>query len=205
MNLWRVAAIVLLSMPLSAATVPVAKPEDAGLSSQRLKRIAPLVEAHIAGGTLPGAVTLVARHGKVVHLEAHGQMDIEAKRQMQTSTIFRLASMTKPITAVAILMLMEENKLILGDPVSKFIPEFKNGKVAEWHVPNDPRGAGLRLVPVQRDMTLQDILTHTAGMVVSAEGPAGEFFERLKVAPNASLAERVKAWGALPLNFQPGT
>ena len=154
-------------------------------------------------GDLSGAVTLVARRGKVVHLEAHGQMD--TGKPMQTSTLFRMASMTKPITAVAILMLMEEGKLILADPVSKFIPEFANGKVAEWNQPNDPRGAGVRLVPVNREMTLQDILTHTAGMTVAADGPAGDYYARLKIAPNATLADRVKAWGAVPLNFQPGT
>ena len=148
-------------------------------------------------------MTLVARRGKVVHLEAHGQMD--TGKPMQTSTLFRMASMTKPITAVAILMLMEEGKLILADPVSKFIPEFANGKVAEWNQPNDARGAGVRLVPVNREMTLQDILTHTAGMTVAAEGPAGDYYARLKIAPNATLADRVKAWGAVPLNFQPGT
>ena len=205
MNVWRAVLVLLLSLPLSAATVSIVKPEDVGLSSEGLKRIGLLVKAHIDAGTLPGAVTLVARRGKVAHLEAHGQMDMEAKKAMQTGTLFRLASMTKPLTAVSILMLMEENKLILADPVSKFIPEFKNGKVAEWNPPNDARGAGLRLTPVQREMTLQDILTHTAGMAVSAEGPAGEFFEALKIARTATLADRVKAWGALPLNFQPGT
>jgi CubicO group peptidase (beta-lactamase class C family) len=118
-------------------------------------------------------------------------MDMEAKKAMQTGTLFRLASMTKPLTAVSILMLMEENKLILADPVSKFIPEFANGKVAEWNLPNDTRGAGVRLVPVNREMTLQDILTHTAGMTVANEGPAGESFARLKIAPGATLADRV--------------
>jgi len=205
MTVWRAVLVLLLSLPLSAASVSIVRPEDVGLSSERLKRIGLLVKAHIAAGTLSGAVTLVARQGKVAHLEAHGQVDMEAKKPMQTGTLFRLASMTKPLTAVSILMLMEENKLILADPVSKFIPEFRNGKLAEWNLPNDTRGGGLRLTPVEREMTLQDLLTHTAGMAVSADGPAGEFFARLKIAPTATLEERVKAWGALPLNFQPGT
>jgi CubicO group peptidase (beta-lactamase class C family) len=153
----------------------MSKPEDVGFSAKRLEQIAPLVKRHIDAGELTGAVTLVARRGKVVHLEAHGQMDVEAKKAMQTGTLFRMASMTKPVTAVAILMLMEEGKLILADPVSKFIPEFGNAKVAEWNLPNDPRGAGIRLVPATRPMTLQDLLTHTAGMTVAAEGPAGEY------------------------------
>lgn len=95
--------------------------------------------------------------------------------------------------------------VILGDPVSKFIPEFKNPKVAEWNLPNDSRGAGIRLVPAYREVTLQDLLTHTGGMTVSADGPAGDYFARLTIAPTATLAERVKAWDSLPLNFQPGT
>ena len=205
MTFTRLVFVVVFSAIVSGATLPTSKPEDVGFSAKRLEQIAPLVKRHVDAGDLSGAVTLVARKGKVVHLEAHGQMDLEAKKPMQTGTLFRMASMTKPITAVAVLMLMEEGKLILGDPVSKFIPEFANGKVAEWNQPTDPRGAGLRLVPVHREMTLQDLLTHTAGMTVAAEGPAGEHFARLKIAPGASLAERVKAWGAVPLNFQPGT
>jgi len=205
MTFMRLVLVLVFSAAISAAALPTSKPEDVGFSAKRLEQIAPLVKRHVDAGDLSGAVTLVARKGKVVHLEAHGQMDLEAKKPMQTGTLFRMASMTKPITAVAVLMLMEEGKLILGDPVSKFIPEFANGKVAVWNQPTDSRGAGLRLVPVHREMTLQDLLTHTAGMTVAAEGPAGEHFARLKIAPGASLAERVKAWGAVPLNFQPGT
>lgn len=111
MNVWRTVLVLLFSLPLAAATVSTVKPEDVGLSSERLKRIGLLVKSHIDAGALPGAVTLVARQGKVAHLEAHGQMDMEAKKPMQTGTLFRLASMTKPMTAVAILMLMEEGKL----------------------------------------------------------------------------------------------
>jgi CubicO group peptidase (beta-lactamase class C family) len=205
MTFWRTTFVLAFSLSLAAATLPTSKPEDVGLSSKHLQQIARLVKGHVDAGDLSGAVTLVARKGKVVHLEAHGQMDLEAKKPMQTDTLFRMASMTKPVTAVAILMLMEEGKLILADPVSKFIPEFANGKVAEWNSPNDPRGAGVRLVPAHREMTLQDLLTHTAGMTVANEGPAGEYYARLKLAPTATLAERVKAWGAVPLNFQPGT
>jgi CubicO group peptidase (beta-lactamase class C family) len=201
----RLVFLLAFSLSLSAAALPTSKPEDVGFSAKRLEQIAPLVKRHVDAGDLSGAVTLVARKGKVVHLEAHGQMDLEGKKPMQTGTLFRMASMTKPITAVGILMLMEEGKLILADPVSKFIPEFGNGKVAEWNSPNDPRGAGTRLVPVDREMTLQDLLTHTAGMTVAAEGPAGDYYTRLKLAPTANLAERVKAWGTVPLSFQPGT
>jgi CubicO group peptidase (beta-lactamase class C family) len=205
MTFMRLVFALVFSAVVSGAALPTSKPEDVGFSAKRLEQIAPLVKRHIDAGELSGAVTLVARRGKVVHLEAHGQMDLEGKKPMQTATLFRMASMTKPITAVAVLMLMEEGKLILADPVAKFIPEFANGKVAEWTLPNDSRGAGTRLVPADREMTLQDLLTHTAGMTVSADGPAGGYYARLKLAPTATLAERVKAWGTVPLSFQPGT
>jgi CubicO group peptidase (beta-lactamase class C family) len=114
--------------------------------------------------------------------------------------------MTKPITAVAVLMMMEEGKLVLSDPVSKYIPEFKNPKVAMWNLPNDPRGGGVRLVSADREVTLQHLLTHTAGLAVSAEGPAGELFRKANLTQEGiSLAELSKRIGGLPLNFQPGT
>jgi len=101
---------------------------------------------------------------------------------------------------------MEEGKLVLSDPVSKYIPEFKNPKVAVWNLPNDPRGAGLRLVSADREVTLQHILTHTAGLAVMADGPAADFFRKSKLdAGGISLAEFSKRSGELPLNFQPGT
>jgi CubicO group peptidase (beta-lactamase class C family) len=189
----------------AAAQVSVSKPEDVGFSSERLGRIRPLIKSHIDAKDLSGVVTLVARKGKVVHFEAQGTTDFESDVALRTDTLFRLASMTKPITAVAVLMLMEEGKLVLNDPVSKFIPEFKSPKVAVWNMPNDPRGAGVRLISADREITLQHILTHTAGMAVTADGPAGDFFRQAKLAPPISLADYSARVGELPLNFQPGT
>ena len=202
-----VAGLLVVSMGWHAAAAPptMSKPEDAGISSERLQRIQPLIKSHIDAKDFTGAVTLVARRGKVVHMAAHGLMDVEAGKPMRPDALFRMASMTKPITAVAVLMLMEEGKLLLNDPVSKFIPEFKNPKVAAWTLPNDPRGAGVRLVTADREVTLQHILTHTAGLAVSNEGPAGEYFRQAKLSPPISLGEYSKRVGALPLNFQPGT
>jgi len=188
-----------------AASLTLAKPDDVGFSAERLKLIHPLIQRHIDAKDLTGAVTLVARKGKVVHFEAQGAIDVEG-HPMRTDTLFRMASMTKPITAVAVLMLMEEGKLVLSDPVSKYIPEFKNPKIAVWTLPNDPHGAGMRLVQADREVTLQHILTHTAGLAVSTEGPAGEAFRRANIVPGqTSPAEFSKRVGALPLNFQPGT
>ncbi len=119
------ASVVILARPLTAAA-PAAKPEDVGLSTDRLKRVAELVQRHISAGSFTGAVTLVARNGRIAHHEAHGLMDLEAKKPMVKDGIFRIMSMTKPVVGVAILMMMEEGKVRLQDPVSKFIPEWKN-------------------------------------------------------------------------------
>jgi len=196
---------VFASVPLLAASLTLTKPEDVGLSSERLKRIHPLIQSHMDAKDFNGAVTLIARQGKVVHLEAHGLMDLDPNKPMRTDTLFRMASMTKPVTAVAILMLLEEGKLVLSDRVSKFIPEYKNPQVAVWNLPNDPRGAGLHLVPAEREITIQDLLTHTSGLANGFEGPAGDYVRKANLPTGGSLAERIKRVAGLPLNFQPGS
>jgi CubicO group peptidase (beta-lactamase class C family) len=198
------AAIALAVSGVRAATI-VSRAEDVGLSSDRLRRIQQMIQRHLDAKDFSGAVTLVARKGKVVHFEGHGLADIEAGKPMQTGTLFRLASMTKPMTAVAILMLVEEGRLVLSDPVSKFVPEFKNPKVAVWSLPNDPAGAGLRLVPAAREITIHDLLTHTSGLANGFTGPAGDYVRRANLPSGGSLDERVKRLATLPLNFQPGT
>jgi CubicO group peptidase (beta-lactamase class C family) len=113
-----------------AAVVPVGKPEDVGLSSERLLRINQVIQRAIDARQIAGAVTVVARKGRIAHFEAQGYMDLDSKTPMRKDAIFRMASMSKPVTGVAILMLMEEGKVRLTDPVSRFIPEFKDTKVA---------------------------------------------------------------------------
>ena len=113
--------VLALVWPLAAAG-PAAKPEDVGMSSERLRRIHELVQRHIDAKSFSGAVTLVARNGRVAHLESHGLMDLESKRPMVTNGIFRIMSMTKPVVGTAILMLVEEGKVRITDPVSRFIP-----------------------------------------------------------------------------------
>jgi CubicO group peptidase (beta-lactamase class C family) len=126
--------IVTLSTPAMAADLLMAKPEEVGLSTERLARIKPVMQRYVDQNLVPGTVTLVARKGKVVHLEAVGYRDVINKNEMKTDTIFRIASMTKPITSVAMMMLYEEGHFLLSDPIYKWLPEFKNPKVA---VPND--------------------------------------------------------------------
>jgi len=200
-----VMAVAALAGSGLGATIAMTKAEDVGMSAERLKRIHPMIQSHLDAKDFSGAVTLVARKGKVVHFESHGFADIESNKPMTNGTLFRLASMTKPVTAVSILMLMEEGKLVLSDPVSKFIPEFKSPQVAVWNLPNDPAGAGLHLVPASRELTIRDLLTHTSGLANAFEGPAGEYVRRANLPPGGSLEERVKRAAKLPLNFQPGS
>ena len=209
------AAIVLSSvlLPLAAASLPVAEPEDVGLAPDRLQRIHEMIMRRVEAGDISGAVTMVARRGRLVHFEAHGLMDIEAKKPMTKDALFRLASSTKPITATAILILMEEGKLKLTDPVAKYIPEFKSSKVAVEAVhtsaPMSDQGpaAGERYytVPASHDITIIDLLTHTSGL--GSGGITGPDLQKLQQArtPTETLADFIPRLGALALDFQPGT
>ncbi len=222
----RVACVVvvcgLAGLSLHAGSVMTAKPEEVGLSSERLARIHDAVQRHIDAGSLSGAVTLVARHGKIAHLEAHGLMDLESKRPMPKNGVFRLASMSKPVTAVAVMMLVEEGKVRLNDPVSRFIPEFKSMKVAVAKpgarggsaaaAPGGPGGRGGRsgpppevdLVSATREITVRDLLTHGSGLLSGGLGnaTAGQAATR---GPNDTLATYIPKLGAVALDFQPGT
>ena len=209
------AALCALTLTLTAA-VPSGKPEDVGLSSERLARINDVVQRYIGAKEIAGAVTVAARRGKIAHFEAQGMTDLESKAPMRKDGIFRIASMTKPVTGVAILMLVEEGKVRLTDPVSRFIPEFKDTTVAvvksgpEGSAPA-PSGRGrgappqeITLVPASRPITVRDLLTHTAGL---GSGGAGSR-ETNRVAPRnpaGNLAAHVPKLGAAPLDFQPGT
>ena len=122
--------VAALALPVNAVTLPKSKPEDVGMSTERLQRIDQMLERRIAAGQISGAVAIVARKGKIVHLTAKGVMDLETKQPMTPATMFRVASMTKPVTSVALMMMVEEGKVRINDPVSRYIPEFKNLKVA---------------------------------------------------------------------------
>ena len=139
-----VLALVATTPARSQQALPRAKPEDVGVSSERLHRIDEVMKRHIDEHHIAGAVTLVARKGKVVHLAAHGLADAEAGKPMTTDALFRMASSTKPVTGVAVMMLVEEGKIRLADPVSKYIPDFKDLKVA---VEKDGK---VELVPAER-------------------------------------------------------
>jgi CubicO group peptidase (beta-lactamase class C family) len=212
-----------LAWPLTAAA-PTAKPEEVGLSTDRLRRVAELVQRHVAAGSFSGAVALVARNGRIGYHEAFGSMDLDAKKPMVKDGIFAIMSMTKPVIGVATLMMMEEGKVRLQDPISKFIPEWKNMTVA-ISLPAAPgaRGAGpapapaagaqggrgaapeprYYTVPVEREVQIRDILTHTSGVV---SGTNSNFANRAAAAgPKETLADYIPRLGKVPLEFQPGT
>jgi len=203
-----------------AGLVTTARPEDVGLSSERLDRIHDAVQRHIDAGSISGAVTLVARHGKIAHLEAHGLLDIESKRAMPKDGVFRLASMSKPITAVAVMMMVEEGKVRLSDPVSRFIPEFKSMKVAVAKpnargggaAPASSGGPGGRggpppevdLISATREITIRDLLTHGSGLMSNGLGNATAGAAATR-GPDDTLATYIPKLGAVALDFQPGT
>ncbi len=192
----------LLALPLVAASLPVSKPEDVGLSSDRLQRINQMIQRRIDAGELAGAVTLVARRGKIAHFEAQGVADLDSKKPMTKDSLFRIASMTKPITGVAIMMLVEEGKVRLTDPVSRYIPEFRGIKVAVAQPGTGPEPK-FYTVPAEREITVRDLLIHTSGL---GSGPMGNS-ELAKFArkANETLADYIPRLGATPLEFQPGS
>ena len=180
-----------------------AVPEEVGMSTERLSRIAEVVGRAIEVEAITGAVTLVARRGKVAHFEAHGLMNLESKREMETDTIFQIASMTKPVAGVAFLILLEEGRVRLSDPVKRFIPEFEETQVAVVTSDSDD-DPDIYLVPSQRDVTVRDLLTHTAGLVSGGAGSR----EASRIAPRHSddtLETYAADLGGVPLDFQPGT
>jgi CubicO group peptidase (beta-lactamase class C family) len=178
-----------------------AKPEDVGMSRERLARLGERLEADIADGSLPGAVALVARKGRIVHYKAYGRRDPSSPDPMQHDTIFRIYSMTKPITSVAAMMLVEDGRLDLATPITRWLPAFGKTKV---HCVRDDR---VEYVPLARPITVHDLLRHTSGMTL-------DWLERDTVGPiyaqndsarrSRTNAEQAALLAGLPLACQPG-
>jgi CubicO group peptidase (beta-lactamase class C family) len=207
-------ALALLVVSASVAAMPSGKPEEVGLSSERLQRITKVIQQYMDSKQIAGAITVVARRGRIAHFATTGLMDIEQRTPMRRDAIFRMASMTKPVTGVAILMLVEDGKVRLDDPVSRFIPEFKDAKVAVERPARVQTGAGggrgqapppdVYTVPADREVTVRDLMTHTAGVVTN--GPGARM--AAKLAPrnaNETLATHIPRVAKVPLDFQPGT
>ena len=182
------------------------KPENVGLSSPRLGRIRDALQADIDKAVVPGAVALVARRGQIASLDALGYRDREAGAAMKLDTVFRIASMTKPFTSVAAMMLAEEGRLLIADPVSRFIPEFADLQVA---VDSDDRSDGKpKIEPSRREMSVHDLLRHTSGLTYAhLTGPLlkSRYEGAGVVDEKQTNAEMVGKLGRLPLAYQPGT
>src|ERR1700675_3299027 len=185
--------------------LPRAKPEEVGLSSERLARIRETLQADIDAGRIPGAVIAIARRGRLVALDAYGWRDKAAGVAMTTDTIFNIASMTKPMTAVGALMLYEQGKLLIDDPLSKYFPKFVSMRVAVGTAA-DPTA---ETVPANRQITIQDLLRHTSGLIYGGRGntlvhkmyPGGSV-DAARDYDGAAFLDRL-AW--LHLFYQPAT
>lgn len=189
-----------------AADLPRAKPEEVGMSSERLARIGEVLKADIAAGRIPGAVIAIARHGKLVALDAYGWRDKAAGVAMTTDTIFNIASMTKPMTTVGALMLYERGQLLIGDPLSKYFPKFASMRVATRDASGEPTA---ETVPADRRILIQDLMRHTSGLIYGGRGttlvhkmyPAGSS-DASRDYDGAAFVDKL---ASLPLLHQPAT
>jgi CubicO group peptidase (beta-lactamase class C family) len=196
--------------------LPFTEPEEAGFSSERLARIGPGLQKFIDKRMAPNLVTLVARHGKIVHYEVQGFMDFESRKPATKETIYRLWSNTKPITGTATMICVEDGLLNLDDPVSKYIPAFNNQVVRAEAIPGSVSLMGTVTVPVARDITVRDCLRNTTGLTTARRAPLSymtEFDDAIPKSglligpekPSGSIREMVEALARLPLESQPGT
>ena len=178
--------------------LPTAVPEEVGVSAKHLERIRPTMQDFVDKENLPGFLTVVARHGKIVHFETVGMRDIENNKPMESDTIFRIYSMSKPITSVVVMMLYEEGKFQLDTPVSDFIPEFKNMKVY-----NEDQ---TEISDAKNQITIKHLLMHTAGLTYGwGNKPVDERYKELKMSgSSATLADMAKTLSDIPLVHEPG-
>lgn len=193
---------------LNAKDFQVAKPADVGFSAERLARMTHWLSDDIAKGAIPGAVLMIVRHGKVAYFESLGVLDPETKAPMSKDAIFRIYSMSKPITSVAVMMLFEQGKITLEEPIAKYIPQFKDMKVGIETKDADGTRK-LDLVAAARPITIQDLLRHTSGLTYGFFGDLlvkrAYLDAHLPTGGDATNAEFAEQLAKLPLAFQPGT
>jgi CubicO group peptidase (beta-lactamase class C family) len=187
--------------------LPTAKPEDVGFSTERLARVTAMLRANVAKNEIPGAVLLIARHGKVAYFENVGMLDPQSRAAMPKDAIFRVYSMSKAITAVAAMMLFEEGRFILDEPLAKYLPQFEQQKVAtDNRTGSDPET--LALVPANRAISIHDLFRHTSGLTYGFFGdtPVKKLYLKAKlISGDFTNAEFVDRIARLPLSYQPGT
>ncbi|WP_116807078.1 serine hydrolase domain-containing protein [Steroidobacter cummioxidans] len=188
---------------VGAADLGTARPEAVGMSTQRLNRLTTEMKAVAERGDVPGVVTMVARKGKVVHLEAAGKRELEGGTPMQKDSIFRIYSMTKPITGVAMMILFEQGKWQLNDPVSKYIPEFADLKVAKV----DPASGTVTTVPSNHPMTMRELMSHSGGLsygIFGATAVDRHYVENRVFDMTQPMQTFIERLAKAPLLFQPG-
>ena len=178
-------------------------PESVGFSSKRLGRVNKMMQGYIDDGKLASGLTMIARRGETFHFEPYGVLDLESGTPVERDTLFRIYSMTKPITSAAVMMLYEEGRFSLDDPVGKFIPELASMKVY------DGMGeTGMRLVDQQRPITVRHLLTHTSGLSYGfhQDSPVEQMYREANITdPDSTMQDMVEKLGKLPLVTQPGT
>ena len=190
------------SQTVEQRNLSVATPEEVGMSTERLERLKNHMQNEIDDGNAPGITTMIARHGKIVHFETYGYQDIANKIPIDKNTIFRIYSMTKPVTGVALMMLYEEGKFQLSDPVSKYIPEFKEMKVVENDHDRNPK-----LVDQEHEMTIREIMTNSAGFTYGLFGNTyvdSLYRDADTLNYHATLKEMAISLSEIPLLYQPG-
>lgn len=204
-------ALALAVAPAAPVLAESSVAARAGFSESRLPRIDAVVQSYVDAKQLAGAVVGVMRNGKLVYLKSFGKQDIESGKPMSEDAIFRIASMTKPVTSVAVMMLVEEGRLLLTDPVSKYIPEFREPQVAIPRSAGDPK-TEYDLIPAAREITVLDLLNHTSGISYRFWGrtPFARLYEEASVSDGLTpttgrIGDMVKALARLPLVHQPGS
>jgi CubicO group peptidase (beta-lactamase class C family) len=186
---------------------PAVTPEEVGLASSRLAHIRTVMNRHVSEKQIPGAAGLIARRGKIAYQEAFGMADVEAGKPMRLDTIHRIYSMTKPITSVAVMMLYEEGKFQLNDPVGKYLPEFAKMQVAIEEKDPQTGKATLKTAPAKRPVTVRDLLRHTAGLTYGffSDTLVDQEYRKARILSDLNLAEFVTNLSKIPLLQEPGT
>jgi len=201
--------IIVLGCPIVwCQGLPSTTPENVGVSTDRLARIDDFVERHLEAHHFAGAVTVVARHGQVVQFKAYGMQDIEAGVPMSEGSIFRIYSMTKPITSVAVMMLFEEGHFLLNDPVSRYLPEFEGLEVGVEEVDEATQERVLKTVPTNREVSIRDLLRHTSGLTYGFWGSSlvdEMYLEKKVLTEDETIQDTVSKLATIPLKHRPGT
>lgn len=203
-NILLIFTILLIKASLSAQGLVMADAKTVGLSALRLSHIDTIMNGYVAAAKMPGMVALVARHGKVAYYKSFGKMNVEANKPMTKDAIFRIASMTKAITTVGVMMLYEEGRFLLSDPVSKYIPAFKNPVV----VIKSPTSDSSILVAAKSEITIRELLNHTSG-ITYGDALQAPYYKQAAMTvgltpTKGTIKEKVLALAKLPLLSQPG-